>query len=109
MSAKKFVSVYVPFLIAGVFVIAFSDPSEVGYMVNQPKVAPIYLLAIASGFVIGSFGLGAVFYSIGYVFSHTFCREGPSYLKTVLNTHIAIVLLIILGTVGNMLLPAIEG
>lgn len=106
MSTKKFASVYVPFLIAGVFVIAFSDPSGLGYMVNQPKAAPIFLLAIASGFVVGSFGLGAVFYCIGYAFSHMFSRESPSYLKTVLNTHMAIVLLLIFGTVGNMLFPA---
>jgi hypothetical protein len=99
MTWKKFLATYIPFSIAGLFIIGFlGDDYGWHLLASRPQQLLPYLGGIAFLFILLSFGAGAVFWMIGYFVY----EEKPSYLKSVLNTLIFIVVLIGIGGVAEI-------
>jgi hypothetical protein len=100
MTGKKFLAVYTPHVVAIVFIVAFFNPDG-PYVPSGAYNMLTYFLGIATAFVILTFGLGAVIWSIGYAFY----TEKPSYLKTVIGLTSAFVILAIVTAIGMAVFP----
>jgi len=101
MSWREFLRVYVPSLIAAVFVVAFLPDSggwaqvSGGHTGFQDLAAIVgYLWGIALPLLISSFGVGAVVWVVVYPFN----SDRPSYLRFVKNTLFVFAAFLIVGS-----------